>query len=156
MTTKCLYPIAAALVYAISLVGCVTQPAPSPGPIPEEIVGKTLLFNDDIHGTQVEYYAADGSAYLWYPGNEEVVRSSYREDTAAGETCFDYATNVFNPDNGEYGGVREWCDPTEIFWDKASQSAEGDIFGLETRTRVPFVLDRLFTTLEALRDRVGA
>lgn len=103
---------------------------------------------------QVEYYSGNGYAYLWYPGNTMVVKSSYREETENGDICFFYSSRVYNPATGRYGG-EETCQSNEEFWERVQESTSGDPFGLEAEGDVPFTLPRERQTLEALRSRAG-
>ena len=109
---------------------------------------------DDDHGTQVEYYAASGYAYLWYPGNNRLIISSFREDLSAGEVCFSYRGDIYNPATDEYA-YRDWCHDLDEFWAGVRESIVGDPFELSTRERVPFVIDWTATTFQSLQERAG-
>jgi hypothetical protein len=68
------------------------------------------------HGTQVEYYAPNGLAFLWYPGNHRPVPSRWKLEhkkniygTYLYAICFLYPSRSYNPLTHESGGDWE-CD----------------------------------------------
>lgn len=111
------------------------------------------------HGTQVEYLAADGRTYLWYPGNRVVLNGAWRYAPirAAAATlpgiCFRYGAETFNPSTGVTGGRWE-CEPLAIYRRGIVEAAPGDIFDLGRRASPPFALGRERTSLKALREQV--
>ncbi|SFL31653.1 hypothetical protein [Methylorubrum salsuginis] len=129
-------------------------------------VGKTRLVNAADRGVQVSYMAADGSVYLWFPGNPVVLRGTWTfEETGAyrpyagrpvSETsvCFTYGPGSVNAFDGKRGGTR--CVPGAALATMSLERADGDVFGLSRKTEVPFVLPPERTTLTDLRKRAGA
>jgi|SRR3954454_11091943 hypothetical protein len=109
------------------------------------------------HGTQVEYFSADGKVFLWYPGNAAIVAGEWKTGTvplirknngAESRTelptlCFKYA--------GDAGFT---CKDSSAYLRRVTDSTSGDPFGLSHRTKPPFMLERERTTLEALRKRM--
>ncbi|WP_288587154.1 hypothetical protein [uncultured Methylobacterium sp.] len=131
---------------------------------------KTRLTYDPSHGMQIEYSSTDGKVYLWYPGNQAILpgqwkaepyyvefvengRALRRVDEA--KVCFRYGPNTFNPATGHVGAGWQ-CAPLAELNRYQAQTASGDVFGLRTRTEVPFVLPRERMTLDALRSRIGS
>ncbi|MGE0742225.1 MAG: hypothetical protein AB7O98_12870 [Hyphomonadaceae bacterium] len=106
--------------------------------------GRTFRYYDPFHGAQFEYYAPDGTAYLWYPGNKISVASAWHvegERTAHEDTrklCFVYGPRIYNPVTQEWGGRPE-CEPVRKAMLFVQESAAGDVFKLERGT-VPWVL----------------
>lgn len=108
------------------------------------LCGRTVFYFDESHGNQIEYFAPDGRAQLWYPGNRAVVSGSWKithnsDDPNLAGICFRYGANSYNPVTKEYGG--KWnCSSferhTEIL---PTRSIVGDIFGLSDNT-IPMVL----------------
>lgn len=119
-----------------------------------DIVGHTLLHYDVEHGTQVEFYDALGLAYLWYPGNAEILVSHYRLRPGSGEICFSYSNLVYNGERDEIGG-NEWCHTSSDFRTHVRETVSGDPFQLQSRIAVPFILDPGLTTFAALRAGNG-
>lgn len=104
---------------------------------------RTVFFYDRGHGNQIEYFSANGLAYLWYPGNRGAVPSQWRLEarSGTGETtiCFKYPRRGYNPVTKKYGG--NWvCRLFSVFWSHTNgEPTVGDIFGLSTGT-VPYPL----------------
>lgn len=105
--------------------------------------GATTLDYSEQHGTQVEYMAADGRAYLWYPGNSRVVVGQWKTQTArngAGEICFRFGTNTYNPVTKTRGGY--WnCRNGRGFIFLEEEYTTGDPFNLESG-RIPYVMPK--------------
>lgn len=104
--------------------------------------GATSVSYSEAHGTQVEYTAKDGRAYLWYPGNKSILRGSWRIQTTPegfGRMCFKYGRNTFNPVTNQGGGV--WsCTLASSFLSVEREYRPGDPLGLAQQAAVPFVL----------------
>ncbi|MBL4556436.1 MAG: hypothetical protein JKP98_02155 [Rhodobacteraceae bacterium] len=49
--------------------------------------GATYKSYSRAHGTQIEYLASNGRAYLWYPGNTRVVPGAGRPTRTRQATC---------------------------------------------------------------------
>lgn len=119
---------------------------------------QTLLFYDSSHGTQVEYYRADGASFLWYPGNTGIAQGRWK--IVAGENnveniCFSYGPNSYNPVTGHRGSAWQ-CRPVGYFLVSMIERASGDVFGLAKRSRVPYVLPPTRTTIANLRKGPSA
>lgn len=111
----------------------------------------THLSVSSDHGTQVEYLAADGRTFLWYPGNRTILAGQWKRQ--GDNVCFAYGGNTYNPSTGHRGGGFE-CMPFQLYWGTIEQRMPGDILGLANRTDVPFRLEKRRTTLEKLLARV--
>jgi hypothetical protein len=115
------------------------------------IVDQTVTSRPASFGYQIEYYSADGHAYLWYPGNlttnigTYVVRKSLDPifmvsmGPPGAVVCFDYGPTSHNPSTGQTGG--EECTPAYGFLAKIRGKRQGDVFGL-TSGNLPFVMDK--------------
>ncbi len=115
------------------------------------IVDETITSRPASFGYQIEYYSADGHAYLWYPGNRTtnvgtyVVRKSLEPifmvsmGPPGAVVCFDYGPTSYNPSTGQTGG--EECTPAYGFLAKIRGKRQGDVFGL-TSGNLPFVMDK--------------
>lgn len=134
-----------------------------------EITGKTLLFFDRGHGTQVAYYSPEGVEYLWYPGNARIVPGQWKIDPARktgyslntvdgvvsrkinnATICFKYGLKTWNPVTRQAGG--KWkCTATVLWLGHTVEAKDGDVFGLSKRPEVPFKLKKPKTSIEALR-----
>lgn len=108
-----------------------------------QISGKTVRTVSPVHGTQIEYVAGDGSAYLWYPGNSTVVASQWRIATgprrfSARDLCQTFPADSFNPATQRNGGSEE-CQFLETWLIGVQETVSGDPFGLG-KGAVPWVL----------------
>jgi hypothetical protein len=126
-------------------------------------VGKTRVTFGPGHGTQVSYMRPDGAIFLWYPGNAVVLPGRWDIEarwmsgvppTQEAFVCFRYGPNTYNPVTGAVGGRRE-CMPARVLGRLMVDRAEGDVFGLATRSAAPFRLPRERTTIAALKTQIG-
>lgn len=110
-----------------------------------------------LHGTQIEYLAANGRAYLWYPGNRKPVSGEWETRNArlgAAEICFRYGTNTYNPVTRTSGGSWE-CQGVYQYTAWKFERVVGDPFHLESG-RLPFVLPASeHVNLTAAVERAG-
>ena len=108
-------------------------------------------------GTQIEYLAANGRAYLWYLGNRKPVSGEWITRNArlgAAEICFRYGANAYNPVTRTSGGSWE-CQGVYQYTAWNFEWVVGDPFHLESG-RLPFVLPlREHVILTAAVDRAG-
>ena len=113
---------------------------------------RTLVTWTAPQGTQVSYLGAGGKAYLWAPGNDAVLSGSWRIDPNATsrQSPQAYIAVCF-----QYQGNAQWdCRPAEILERITMDHADGDVFGLEGRTAVPFRLARDRTNIAMLQQRI--
>lgn len=115
------------------------------------IVDQTITSSPAAFGYQIEYYSADGHAYLWYPGNRRtnigtyVVRKSVEPifmvsvGPPGAVVCFNYGPTSYNPSTGQTGG--EECTPAYGFLAQIRGKRQGDVFEL-TSGDLPFVMDK--------------
>ena len=111
------------------------------------IGNQTTLTYDPGHGTQVEFVAANGTNYLWYPGNRIVLPGHWKLDGA--NICWSYPENSYNPVTGQTGSNWE-CEPKSVYASTIVERAKGDVFGLAHRSAVPFKLSKTRTSIAAL------
>ena len=79
--------------------------APDLAELTRHYIGRTIVYYDRGHGTQVEYYDKSGS-YLWYPGNTVILPGAWKvsaEAVPGGHICFRYPTSSLNPVTGVKG-----------------------------------------------------
>jgi hypothetical protein len=95
------------------------------------------------HGTQIEYNAADGTNYLWYPGNKVILKAKWKIESIDGSTkiCYLYGDNTYNPATKESGGKWE-CTLFHNHTVMQVDRKEGDVFGLSKTTAAPHILAR--------------
>lgn len=143
-----------ALALAVTLAACVqgtsnpTIDAPVPAvdtsteaALRQQLSDATLLAYSPVHGTQVEYTAPDGKAYLWYPGNPGPVVGEWTADTdgtGSAIVCFKYPANTYNPETEEWGG-RWWCKQGAGYVADEDHLVSGDPFNLASG-RIPYVM----------------
>lgn len=157
-----------------------TGPAsvPSASADPEVVAAffgdRTILTYSAQHGTQVEYIAANGETFLWYPGNDAILRGQfavlwenasaeiddpqegrYRGQVKLNYVCFRYGGNTYNPATGHRGGGYE-CGAYAQQRMTMKETRKGDVFGLSSRSSAPFPLGRDPQTIAALQKRAGA
>lgn len=134
------------------------------------LIGKTWMSYEPRHGTQVTYIAADGSAFLWYPGNRVILPSRWAivqqrqhfmydhpelgrmqsmESTAV--ICFQYAGTSANPVTGNTSGLE--CANSSVWQRYHHDSRQGDVLGLSTMVTPPFPLSKDKSTLALLLRR---
>src|SRR5262245_18657366 len=126
----------------------------------EHFVCKTRVSFTEQHGTQVSYMTSNGQIFLWYPGNGIVLPGLWKMEEAAIKNlafvavCFQYGLNTYNPVTKERGG--KWsCAPADILARTNVDGADGDVFGLERRSAVPFRLSKERTTVADLQKKIG-
>ena len=113
--------------------------------INDQIAGKTIHLTDASHGTQVEYFAENGTAMLWYPGNRVGVPSLWKvtdhgRDTGNYSICFLYPSKSYNPVTKQHGG--EWeCRHVFAFSIAIAAIHPGDPYGL-SGGRIPLRLPK--------------
>ncbi len=127
------------------------------------LVNKTRV-TPALRGSQVSYLAPDGSVYLWFPGNDAILRGRWRIEATGGYVqalgrpveryaiCFDY--DGPRPSFLAGDAARQNCAPVETVLRRA-ESTHGDVLGLARRARVPFVLSSQPLTLRELQERLG-
>ena len=93
----------------------------------------------NAHGTQIEYLAANGETFLWYPGNAAAVEGRWKlQMTRYGlEMCFLYGKNSRNPLAGQQGGQWE-CDMAAYYLLNRDEIVDGD--PLRLARGLPFVM----------------
>ncbi len=116
---------------------------------------RTIMSADPCHNEQIEYYAPDGKAYLWYGTNKNVVvgeweivtersdprwRTAIASGTQNGKPvpvyCQRYQSNTYNPVTKKTGG--QWqCLAIFLTIQGKADSAAGDVFGLAQGQSVP-------------------
>ena len=99
--------------------------------------GKTLLFYEPSHGNQIELLDGDGRCYLWYPGNDIIVKGRWRIDES--NIYFQYGGDTFNPVTGVTGGRWEAC-PVAAWMVSIVEDVAGDI--LNIKKHFPYILER--------------
>lgn len=100
------------------------------------------------HGMQIEYLAADGASWLWYPGNTKVLPGEWK--TEGSDICFRYGKNTYNPVTRHKGGGWE-CSSLKNYNSTLVSSTKGDIFGLTGRKKVPFDLPKKLLPIHQLQ-----
>ena len=128
-------------------------------PVPEEELRKRLTNSTTIsysrqHGTQASFNAPDGTNYLWYPGIPQIVKGEWKitnenEIFAAGDdsstnnpsdfVCFKYPAEELKPLTNVLGDVWTCGRGGEILWLQDQIVLEGDVLGLEGKSRAPFI-----------------
>lgn len=130
---------AAACLMALTLLGS----GPS---LARELAGVTNMIQGSSHGTQVEYVAPDGNAYLWYRGNTNILKGSWKVEDA--NMCFNYGPNSYNPVTKQHGGWE--CEPVDIYQGSITQQVSGDPMGLAGRRAVPYDLTGRSVSLDQI------
>lgn len=115
--------------------------------------GYTNLSFTPGHGTQI-YYVGNGVEYLWYPGNQRVVKGNWRKSTAKNSLCFNYGPNSHNPVTGHRGDGWQ-CGYLTLVEAGILEQVKGDIFGLSQRSRVPFRLAPSRTSLKKIARKLN-
>lgn len=117
----------------------------------QSLANRTQMSFSPGHGTQIEYLAADGTAWLWYPGNRVILQGAWK--TEVGSMCFRYGANTFNPVTGHTGAGWE-CAPLAIYRSTLTESRTGDLLGLKGRGKVPYALGSTRVDLDSVVRKV--
>lgn len=114
--------------------------AKSPAAV-QEFLSDTTTKVWNAHGTQIEYLAANGQTFLWYPGNATAVKGRWKLQMARYglEMCFLYGESSRNPLIGQQGGQWE-CDMAAYYLLNRDEIVAGD--PLRLARAVPFALPR--------------
>jgi hypothetical protein len=113
---------------------------------------RTLVTWTGPQGTQVSYLGAGGKSYLWAPGNDTVLSGTWRVDPNARSP---QSRLAYVAVCAQYGGSAQWdCRPAEILERITMDQADGDVFGLEGRSAVPFRLARDRTNIAMLQQHL--
>jgi hypothetical protein len=100
----------------------------------EKLSDVTAIVKQTGHGIYVEYTAADGRLFMWYPGNSGTVTGTWgiSEDFSPPRACFKYL--------GAYHGVTGEFEPNECVAAEQTlsgayvvDSRPGDVFALRTK-----------------------
>lgn len=113
----------------------------------------TTFFGTDLfHGAQIEYLAADGKTFLWYPGNSRPVQGEWKIQEAlfGPDICFRYGPNTRNPITGS-SDSSWYCDDFRDW----RAILKGDPFNLASG-KLPFVLPKRSTYKRLYDIRVQA
>ncbi len=110
-----------------------------------QLSGNTLHFTGGGHGTQIEYFNPNGTAYLWYPGNKSGVPSRWKVEAsdrsnAPVNICFQYPKRSYNPVTHQFGGRWE-CRPIALFAAGLDAVHRGDPYKLANGS-IPRTLPR--------------
>ncbi|EEA96486.1 hypothetical protein [Pseudovibrio sp. JE062] len=101
--------------------------------------GRTYLSFNRLHGFQVEYFGANKTNFLWYPGNKVVLPGRWKVDGQF--VCYQYGSNTYNPVTNKRGG--KWsCSPREFSAKGVVASLKGDPYGLSRSKKAPYVLQK--------------
>jgi hypothetical protein len=113
---------------------------------------RTLITWTGPQGTQVSYLGGGGKAYLWAPGNDTVLSGIWRVEPNATSP---QSRIAYVAVCAQYGSNAQWdCRPAEILERITMDHADGDVFGLEGRSAVPFRLVRDRTNIAMLQQRL--
>jgi hypothetical protein len=134
------------ILLALIILGATTGIAAA-----QKLAGYTAMTYDKGHGTQVEYLAPDGGAYL-YPLDSGIVVGAWK--TEGNDVCFRYGRNTYNPVTRKAGGSWD-CTPLALHSNHVVERARGDVFGLASG-KLPFQLQRERTTIAKLKQAHAA
>ncbi|MEM1079087.1 MAG: hypothetical protein AAGI09_11205 [Pseudomonadota bacterium] len=114
---------------------------------------RTYLSFSLAHGFQVNFFAGNGRAYLWYPGNRNVVAEAYKLDVVAGQQalCWRHPENSFNPVTRTTGGQFR-CESLAMAQRTMAAVVAGDPYRL-SEGNIPYVLDKCVAPEEFVFDR---
>ncbi|AUQ46086.1 hypothetical protein PhaeoP72_01793 [Phaeobacter inhibens] len=122
--------------------------------------GATFLDYSVQHGTQVEYLAPDGRAFLWYPGNTAVVIGQWTVKPPVGRSkyarlCWKYGPLTYNPVAQNRGGEFS-CVKANRHILAEEEYTRGDPFDLDG-SGIPFPLKKKRQySMKELSERSGA
>ncbi|POF28619.1 hypothetical protein [Roseibium marinum] len=117
--------------------------------VPTDLGGNTILFYNQAHGVQVEYFSKSGRTSLWYPGNTGSLPGRWTTKMDGNLICFGYPKNSYNPVTKELGGGLK-CRLTADFKRNVRQTCKGDVFNLASG-KIPFVLTKSRSQISTLK-----
>lgn len=126
--------LTAVVVWTLSVLGAWTQAVADSRGLQSILVDRMTVYAWP-EGTQVEYTAADGRAYLWSPANPLVVRGTWRWDDR--QVCFTYGLAMAIPVAAD-AAEDEFCWTESSFLEQGQVSIEGDAFELARRGTAPW------------------
>ncbi|MBF9032147.1 hypothetical protein HKCCE3408_17240 [Rhodobacterales bacterium HKCCE3408] len=91
------------LVLAFCLSACPAA-AQDPAAVYDLLCGRTAQFYSPGIGTQIEYTAPDGRAFLWFPGQDDVILGTWevgQMTDGVAELCYVYEPGSFTGEDGE-------------------------------------------------------
>lgn len=93
--------------------------------------GVTYATADYLYGVQIEYFAADGTSYLWFRGNSAPLRGEWKIQGSNfnPDLCFKYGANTRDAVTGTRGGSWQ-CGRLRNGAENVVSFIEGDPFGL--------------------------
>ncbi|USG60090.1 hypothetical protein NBZ79_12990 [Sneathiella marina] len=118
------------------------------------LADKTVRTYSRTYGNQIEYFAPDGRAYLWYPGNNRPVPSKWRLEhhVFRYKICFLYPSSSYDAVTKERGGNWE-CRFLNLFADSIVEIEKSDIFNLSSGI-LPYKLSPQDFNFNALKARM--
>jgi len=102
--------------------------------------GRTYLSFSHAHGFQVNYLAAQGKAWLWYPGNSKIVPELWKLDRDGTVICWKHPQQSYNPVTQQFGGGFA-CTSRQFSAKTIVAELRGDPFGL-AKGNVPYRLKK--------------
>ncbi|MES0811063.1 hypothetical protein ABLO27_16370 [Roseibium sp. SCPC15] len=136
------------LILALGLAAFVSS-CQTASEIPTDLSGSTILFYNQAHGVQVEYFSQNGRTHLWYPGNSRSLPGKWKTELDGKLICFGYPSNSYNPVTKERGGGWK-CRPMRDFQRNVRQTCKGDVFKLASG-KIPYVLNKNRSQLNDLK-----
>lgn len=100
----------------------------------------TYLSFSQSHGFQVNFIAANGRSWLWYPGNSSALAETWRILSAEQTICWGHPANSYNPVTGQVG-TGESCERLANARRLTIARLKGDPYGL-ANGRVPYRLGK--------------
>lgn len=131
-----------ALPALLALITALPATAQDAASIIELICGRTVHYYNPDLGNQIEYTAADGTAYLWFTGSDKLAIGTWEVTAISldlGEVCYTYQPGSFGPlDTGS-----TFCWTYQALLDDIPTSGvrEGDPYDLASGT-APYPLPR--------------
>ncbi|WP_264212074.1 hypothetical protein [Leisingera thetidis] len=155
----------ALLALACGVVPVLTGCAPPPASAVTEVASRGIAFPDypqggwtylsfsGAHGFQVNYLAANGRAWLWYPGNSAGVPEEWKLDTVAGQkaVCWRHPSNSYNPVTKQTGGPFA-CQSLALSQRSIVARVAGDPYGLSSG-QIPYKRAKCDAPAEFAFDR---
>jgi len=116
--------------------------------------GRTYLSYSGVHGFQVNYVGANGSAWLWYPDQAEIIPERFKHDVSTGVEllCWWHPADFYNQVTRKFGGGYS-CDPLELARRSVIAVLLGDPFALSSG-EVPYVFDKCTAPEAFVFDRL--
>lgn len=127
-----------------------------------QIVGKTVRTHTYETGQRIEYFAPDGTVYVW-PARRNLLIGSWKTcsqehqiyDVATGTTTPITLATICRTLPKPGGGTQTWNSPGASYLKTVLETAQGDLFGLAALREAPYPMGKRTTDFAYLQRQIA-